>query len=120
MMAADRNAGRRARRRRAPAAGACAPDGGLQGTAGGWQEARPDGFHQEQVPLPCQLDQFPGFAGVDREGLLAQDVFPGFKRGTEAAGIDGKRELVEHGRLPAVPERHLAELDAVHAMTIEA
>ena len=36
----------------------------------------------------------------------------------DLTGLDRQREIVENGRLPSVPERHLAEVDAVHVMTI--
>ena len=35
------------------------------------------------------------------------------------AGVDSERESVENWRPAGMPERHLAELDAIHAITIE-
>ena len=78
----------------------------------------------DRIPFARVLALHGDVAGVGEEQSIDELEDRGLARTARAhqrddlTGLDRQREIVENGRLPSVPERHLAEVDAVHVMTI--
>lgn len=85
----------------------------------------PNGAPQaNRIPFAGVFPLHPHVASVGHEQSIDELEGRGLTGATRAderhdfAGIDSERESVENWRVAGVSERHLPELDAIHAITI--